>query len=86
MYLSAAVFSLFFLSSSTSWNVGSESGSVGAGKNYGLIKNNKAYDTTSYLIIRLVSAINTQWAYITNINVNIEKPIIALLDISSWFL
>ena len=57
------------LSSSTSWNVGSESGSVGAGSNYGLIKNYKADDTTSYLIIRLVSAINTQWAYITNINV-----------------
>ena len=57
------------LSSSTSWNVGSESGSVGAGTNYGLIKNYKADDTTSYLIIRLVSAINTQWAYITNINV-----------------
>lgn len=57
------------LSSSTTWNVGSESGVVGEGTNYGLIKNYKADDTSSYLIIRLVSATNTQWSYITNIYV-----------------
>ena len=57
------------LSSSTTWNVGSESGAVGEGTNYGLIKNYKADDTSSYLIIRLVSATNTQWSYITNIYV-----------------
>ena len=55
------------LSSSTSWNTGSETGPRTTGTNHALIKNFKADDTTSYLIIRLVSATNTQFANITEL-------------------
>ena len=55
------------LSTSTSWNTGAQSGARGTGTSHALIDNYTANDTSSFLIIRLISTTSGHHANLDNI-------------------